>query len=92
MSEKSPLLIKRLDKYETLVLESSKGKIEIVIAYRDNSSHMLNIYAPKSVKISSHMNRKDQYNQLNADMELKAQAKINDTVKYFAAGKGRVDE
>lgn len=88
----SSMLVKKLSKYETLVLESSKGRIEIVIAYRDSSTHVLNIYAPKSIKISSNMDRKDQYNQLNADRELKAQAKINDTVKYFASGKGRVDE
>jgi hypothetical protein len=91
MSDRS-MLVKKLSKYETLVLESSKGQIEIVIAYRQGSTHVLNVYAPKSIKISSNMDRKDQYNQLNADMELKAQAKINETVKYFAAGKGRVDE
>jgi len=91
LEKKSPMLIKALDKYETLVLESNKGRIEIVVSDRVGSQTIVHVYAPKSIKISSTMDRKDQYKELDKDKTALQRAKEMDTVKYFASGKGKVD-
>lgn len=86
------MLIKTLKKYETLILESNKGKIEIVIAERNGTQTVLHIYAPKSILISSDMERKDQYIQMNYDKQPESDEYQRNIVKKFASGVGRVDD
>lgn len=86
------MLVKTLKKYETLVLESNKGKIEIVIAERNGTQTVVHVYAPKSILISSDMERRDQYVQMNYDKQPETGDYQRNIVKKFASGVGKVDE
>lgn len=86
------MLIKTLKKYETLVLESNKGKIEIVIAERNGTQTVVHVYAPKSILISSNLDRADQYAQMSHDKQAESGEYQRNVLKKFASGVGRVDE
>ena len=86
------MLIKTLKKFETLVLESPRGKIEIIVAERNGSQTVLHIYAPKSIIVSSDKNRQDQYLQLSQYNQPESGNYERKLIKNFASGVGRVDE